>query len=214
MLNHFIDFRHEIVVRRTKFDLKVAESRAHILEGLKIALDNIDEVIKIIRASKDPVMAKEGLMNSFNLSEKQSQAILDMRLQRLTGLEINKVVEEYKELIKLITNLKGILESRTQRMSIIKLELQEMKDLYGDQRRTEIVPVDSDFTMEDMIADEEVVLTITQEGYIKRTALNTYRTQRRGGRGVQGATCKEEDFVDHLFIANTHNYILFFTNRG
>ena len=213
-LDHFIDFRHEIVVRRTKFDLKAAESRAHILEGLKIALDNIDEVIKIIRASKDPLVAKEGLMNNFNLSEKQSQAILDMRLQRLTGLEVNKVVEEYKEVIKLIAHLKGILESRSQRMSIIKTDLQEMKAQYGDPRRTEIIPVDSDFSMEDMIADEEVVLTITHEGYIKRTALNTYRTQRRGGRGVQGATSKEEDFVEHLFIANTHNYMLFFTDRG
>ena len=213
-LNHFIDFRHEIVVRRTEFDLKAAEERAHILEGLKIALDNIDEAIKIIRASKDPIMAKEGLMNNFRLSEKQSQAILDMRLQRLTGLEVNKVVEEYKEMIKLIAHLKGILESRAQRMSIIKLELQEMKNQYGDARRTEIIPVDSDFTMEDMIADEEVVLTITHEGYIKRTALNTYRTQRRGGRGVQGATSKEEDFVEHLFIVNTHNYMLFFTDRG
>ena len=213
-LNHFIDFRHEIVVRRTKYDLKVAESRAHILEGLKIALDNIDEVIKIIRASKDPLIAKEGLMNSFNLSEKQAQAILDMRLQRLTGLEVNKVVEEYKEVIKLIAHLKGILESRSQRMSIIKTDLQEMKIQYGDPRRTEIIPVDSDFSMEDMIADEEVVLTITHEGYIKRTALNTYRTQRRGGRGVQGATSREEDFVEHLFIANTHNYMLFFTDRG
>ena len=214
VLNHFIDFRHEIVVRRTEFDLKGAEERAHILEGLKIALDNIDDVIKIIRASKDPTMAKEGLMNNFRLSEKQSQAILDMRLQKLTGLEVNKVVEEYKEVIKLITHLKGILESHAQRMSIIKLELQEMKDQYGDPRRTEIIPVDSNFTMEDMIADEEVVLTITHEGYIKRTALNTYRTQRRGGRGVQGATSKEEDFVEHLFIVNTHNYMLFFTDRG
>ena len=213
-LDHFIDFRHEIVVRRTKFDLKAAESRAHILEGLKIALDNIDEVIKIIRASKDPLVAKEGLMNNFNLSEKQSQAILDMRLQRLTGLEVNKVVEEYKEVIKIIAHLKGILESRSQRMSIIKTDLQEMKAQYGDPRRTEIIPVDSDFSMEDMIADEEIVLTITHEGYIKRTALNTYRTQRRGGRGVQGATSKEEDFVEHLFIANTHNYMLFFTDRG
>ena len=213
-LNHFIDFRHEIVVRRTEFDLKAAEARAHILEGLKIALDNIDEVIKIIRASKDPLFAKEGLMNNFNLSEKQSQAILDMRLQRLTGLEVNKVVEEYKDVIKVIAHLRGILESHGKRMSIIKTELQEMKDQYGDPRRTEIIPVDTNFSMEDMIADEEVVLTITHEGYIKRTALNTYRTQRRGGRGVQGAASKEEDFVEHLFIATTHNYMLFFTDRG
>ena len=213
-LKHFIDFRHEIVVRRTKFDLNRAEERAHILEGLKIALDNIDEVIKIIRASKDPLIAKEGLMNNFSLSEKQSQAILDMRLHRLTGLEVGKVVDEYKEVIKLMSHLKSILESHGQRMSIIKTELLEMKEQYGDPRRTEIIPVNSDFSMEDIIAEEEVVLTITHEGYIKRTALNTYRTQRRGGRGVQGAASKEKDFVEHLFIANTHNYMLFFTDRG
>jgi len=214
VLRHFIDFRHDIVVRRTEFDLKEAEARAHILEGLKIALDNIDEVIAIIRGSKDPAQAKEGLMNNFNLSEIQSQAILDMRLQKLTGLEVDKVVEEYKEIIKLIAHLKGILESRSQRMDIIKNDLLEIRDQYGDERRTEIIPVDSNFSMEDMIAEEEVVLTITHQGYIKRTALNTYRTQRRGGRGVQGAMSKEEDFVEHLFIANTHNYMLFFTDQG
>jgi len=214
ILTHFVNFRHEIVVRRTEFELKSAEARAHILEGLKIALDNIDKIIKIIRGSKDPSQAKEGLMNGFNLSEIQSQAILDMRLQRLTGLEVDKVVAEYMELIKVIAHLKGILESRTQRMDIIKNELKEVRDLYGDERRTEIVPVDADFTMEDMIAEEEVVLTITHQGYIKRTALNTYRTQRRGGRGIQGAMSKDDDFVEHLFIANTHNYMLFFTDRG
>ena len=214
ILQHFIDFRHEIVVRRTEFELKEAESRAHILEGLKIALDNIDEVIEIIRGSKDPAMAKEGLMNGFNLSEIQSQAILDMRLQKLTGLEVDKVVGEYKELIKHIAHLKAILESKSQRMNIIKNEMLEIRDQYGDERRTEIIPVDMDFSMEDMIAEEEVVLTITHKGYIKRTALNTYRTQRRGGRGVQGAMSKEEDFVEHLFIANTHNYMLFFTDQG
>ena len=214
VLNHFIDFRHEVVVRRTKFELKEAEARAHILEGLKIALDNIDAVIKVIRGSKDPAQAKEGLMNSFNLSELQSQAILEMRLQKLTGLEVDKVVGEYKELIKIISNLKSILENKTKRMDIIKTELLEIKDQYGDERRTEIIPVDTDFSMEDMIAEEEVVLTITHQGYIKRTALNTYRTQRRGGRGVQGAMSKDEDFVEHLFIANTHNYMLFFTDTG
>ena len=214
ILNHFVDFRHEIVVRRTEFDLKEAEARAHILEGLKIALDNIDEIIKIIRGSKDSAQAKEGLMNGFNLSEIQSQAILDMRLQRLTGLEVDKVVTEYREVIKVIANLRGILESRTQRMEIIKTELLEVQEQYGDERRTEIIPVDSNFTMEDMIAEEEVVLTVTHLGYIKRTALNTYRTQRRGGRGVQGAMSKDEDFVEHLFIANTHNYMLFFTDQG
>ncbi len=214
ILNHFVDFRHEIVVRRTEFDLKEAEARAHILEGLKIALDNIDEIIKIIRGSKDPSQAKEGLMNGFNLSEIQSQAILDMRLQKLTGLEVDKVVAEYREVIKIIAHLRGVLESKSQRMEIIKTELLAVQEQYGDERRTEIVPVDSNFTMEDMIAEEEVVLTVTHQGYIKRTALNTYRTQRRGGRGVQGAMSKDEDFVEHLFIANTHNYMLFFTDLG
>ena len=214
VLEHFVDFRHEVVVRRTEFDLKAAEARAHILEGLKTALDNIDEVISIIKGSKDPTQAKEGLMNAFNLSELQAQAILDMRLQKLTGLEVNKIVAEYKEVIKLIAYLKGILESKSQRMDIIKEEMVAVKEEFGDERRTEVIPVDSNFSMEDMIAEEEVVLTITHSGYIKRTALNTYRTQRRGGRGVQGATSNEEDFVEHLFIANTHNYMLFFTNLG
>ena len=214
ILTHFVDFRHEVVVKRTEFDLKEAEARAHILEGLKTALDNIDKVIEIIKGSKDPTQAKEGLMDGFKLSEVQSQAILDMRLQRLTGLEVEKVVEEYKELIKHISHLKGILESKPQRMDIIKKELLTIKDQYADERRTEIVPIDTNFSMEDMIAEEEVVLTITHQGYIKRTALNTYRTQRRGGRGVQGAMNKEEDFLEHLFIANTHNYMLFFTDKG
>ena len=214
VLTHFINFRHEVVVKRTQFELNQAEARAHILEGLKIALDNIDKVIELIRASKNPEVAKEGLMNNFNLSEKQAQAILEMRLQKLTGLEVDKIVGEYKELIKLISHLEGILENKNQRMDIIKSELLGVVDSYGDERRTEIIPVDSDFSMEDMIAEEDVVITITHEGYIKRTALNTYRTQRRGGRGVQGAGSKEEDFVEHLFIANTHNYMLFFTDRG
>jgi len=214
ILNHFVSFRHVVVVRRTEFELREAEARAHILEGLKIALDNIDEVIGIIRGSKDPVQAKEGLMDGFDLSETQSQAILDMRLQRLTGLEVGKVVAEYKEMIKTISNLRGILDSKSKRMEIIKSELVGVRDQYGDKRRTEIVPVSTDFSMEDMIAEEEVVLTITHQGYIKRTALDTYRTQRRGGRGVQGALSKDEDFVEHLFIANTHNYMLFFTDKG
>jgi len=214
VLKHFIDFRHEVVVRRTKFELKEAEARAHILEGLKTALDNIDEIISIIRGSKDPTTAKEGLIDGFSLSEIQAQAILDMRLQKLTGLEVDKVVEEYKQLIKTISHLKGILENKNQRMEIIKSEITDIRDRYGDERRTEIIPVDTVFSMEDMIAEEEVVLTITHKGYIKRTALNTYRTQRRGGRGVQGATSKEEDFVEHLFIANTHNHMLFFTDQG
>jgi DNA gyrase subunit A len=214
VMNHFIDFRHDVVVRRTAFDLKQAEAKAHILEGLKIALDNIDAVIKIIRGSKDPAQAKEGLMNNFELSEIQAQAILDMRLQRLTSLEVDKVVEEYKETIKIIAQLKNILESRSIRMDIIKTELRELLDKHGDERRTEIVPYGIDFSMEDMIAEEEMVITITHQGYIKRTAVNTYRSQRRGGRGIQGATSKEEDFVEHLFIANTHAYMLFFTDQG
>ncbi|MFH1853567.1 MAG: DNA gyrase subunit A [Candidatus Neomarinimicrobiota bacterium] len=214
IIQHFIDFRHIVLVRRTKFDLNVAEERAHILEGLKIALDNIDEVIAIIRGSKDVTHAREGLMNSFDLSERQTQAILDMRLQRLTGLEVEKVVAEYKETIKLIAMLKGVLESRAQRMAIIKEELENIRAIYGDERRTEILPFGKDFSVEDMIAEEDTVITITHEGYIKRTPVGTYRSQRRGGRGLQGATAKDDDFVEHLFIANTHNHILFFTDQG
>jgi len=214
ILGHFIDFRHEIIVKRTTFDLKQAEARAHILEGLKIALDNIDEVIAVIRGSKDPKHAKEGLMNSFDLSEKQTQAILDMRLQRLTGLEVGKIVEEYKELLKVITNLKGILENKNQRMEIIKSELHDVQTLYGDERKTEILPFGAEFSIEDMIAQEDMVLTVTHNGYIKRTPVNTYRSQRRGGRGILGAGSREEDFVEHLFIANTHDYLLFFTDKG
>ena len=214
ILQHFIDFRHGIVVRRTEFELREAEARAHILEGLKVALDNIDDVIVIIRGSKDPIQAKEGLMNGFDLSEIQSQAILDMRLQRLTGLEVDKVVTEYKEVIKIISKLKGVLGSKAQRMDIIKQELLEIRNQFGDERRTEIVDVVTDFSMEDMIAEEDVVITITHNGYIKRTPVTTYRSQRRGGRGVQGAGSREEDFIQHLFIANTHNYMLFFTDRG
>ena len=214
MMNHFIDFRHTVVVRRTEFDLKQAEAKAHLLEGLKIALDNIDEVIKIIRGSKDPVHAKEGLMNGFELSELQAQAILDMRLQRLTSLEVEKVVEEYRATIQIIAQLKNILDSRSKRMDIIKTELRELLERHGDERRTEIMPYGAEFSIEDMIAEEEMVITITHQGYIKRTIVDTYRTQRRGGRGVQGATSRDEDFIEHLFIASTHNYMLFFTDRG
>ena len=214
MLGYFIEFRHEIVVRRTQFDLNQAEAKAHILEGLKIALDNIDEIIELIKTSKDPASAKEGLINSFDLSEKQAQAILDMRLQRLTGLETDKVIEEYKEIIKVIAKLTGIIESKHQRMNIIKLELEETRERFGDERRTEIMPFGADVSIEDMIVEEDMVLTITHSGYIKRTPLTTYRTQRRGGRGIQGALSKDTDFVEHLFIANTHNHILFFTDKG
>lgn len=213
-LAHFISFRHEIVVRRTQFELDEAEAKAHILEGLKIALDNIDKVIELIKASKDPSSAKEGLMNLFELSEKQAQAILDMRLQRLTGLEVDKIVEQYKEIIKIIAKLKGILDSRSQRMDIIKHELEDVRERFGDERRTEILPFGADVSLEDMIVEEDVVITITHSGYIKRTPVTTYRSQRRGGRGIKGALSKETDFVENLFIANTHSYLLFFTDKG
>jgi DNA gyrase subunit A len=214
LLSLFIEHRHTVITRRTKYELAEAEKRAHILEGLKIALDNIDAVIKLIRASKDPVEAKEGLMNKFKMSEIQAQAILDMRLQRLTGLERKKIEEEYLELIKLIATLKGILESKTKRMNIIKEELLTLKKNYGDQRRTEIKEEEEEFTIEDLIAEENMLITISHNGYIKRLGIDAYRRQGRGGKGVIGMETREEDFVEHLFIASTHDYILFFTNTG
>jgi DNA gyrase subunit A len=214
LLSHFIDHRHDVVTKRTQFELKKAEHRAHILEGLKIALDQIDAVIKLIRASKTPEDAKVGLMEKFKLSEIQAQAILDMRLQRLTGLEREKVEQEYLDVIKLIEKLKGILESKPQRMNIIKEELLELKKKYGDERRTEIREEEEEFTVEDLIAEEDMVITITHSGYIKRLSVSSYRRQSRGGRGVIGIETKEEDFVEHLFIASTHHYILFFTPKG
>jgi DNA gyrase subunit A len=214
ILEVFIAFRLDVVVKRTKFDLAKAEARAHILEGLKIALKNIDKIVETIKKSKDPVSAKEALMEGFGLSEKQSQAILDMRLQRLTGLETDKIISEYKDIIQHISELKGVLESKSKRMEIIKEELLEVKEKYGEERRTEIIKDFTTLSIEDMIAEEEMVLTITHNGYIKRTSLSTYRSQRRGGRGVQGASSRDEDFVEHLFVANTHSYILFFTDKG
>jgi DNA gyrase subunit A len=213
-LFHFIDHRHDVVTKRTQFELKKAEHRAHILEGLKIALDHIDAVIKLIRGSKTPEDAKNGLMKKFKLTEIQAQAILDMRLQRLTGLEREKVEQEYLDVIKLIEELKGILESKPKRMNIIKEELLELKKKYGDERRTEIREEEEEFTIEDLIAEEDMVITITHSGYIKRLSVTSYRRQSRGGRGVIGIETKEEDFVEHLFIASTHNYILFFTPKG
>ena len=215
MLSFFLEHRHEVITRRTQFELDKAEHRAHILEGLKIALDHIDAVIKLIRASKTPEEAKQGLMTKFKLSEIQAQAILDMRLQRLTGLEREKIEQEYLELIKLIEKLKGILASKTKRMNIIKEELAELKKKYGDERRTEISEEEEgEFTIEDLIAEEDMVITITHSGYIKRLSVTSYRRQGRGGRGVIGIETKEQDFVEHLFIASTHNYILFFTPKG
>jgi DNA gyrase subunit A len=215
MLNHFLEHRHEVVTKRTQFELKKAEHRAHILEGLKIALDNIDAVIKLIRASKTVEDARNGLMNKFKLSQIQAQAILDMRLQRLTGLERDKIEQEYLETIQLIEKLKGILASKVKRMAIIKEELLELKKKYGDERRTEIrAEEEEEFSIEDLIAEEDMVITITHGGYIKRLSVTSYRRQGRGGKGVIGIETKEQDFVEHLFIASTHNYILFFTPKG
>ncbi len=214
MLGHFIDFRHEVVVRRTTFDLNAARERAHILEGLKIALENIDEVIKIIRSSKDPEAAHKALRKNFKLSDRQAKAILEMRLQRLTSLEVDKIVAEHQEVLDLIGDLEDILANQPRRMAIIKEELGEVKERYGDERRTEIVPTAADFSVEDMIADEDMVITISHNGFIKRSASSQWRRQRRGGRGMQGATTREDDFVEHLFIATSHAYILFFTDRG
>jgi DNA gyrase subunit A len=204
-----------VITRRTQFELNKAEHRAHILEGLKIALDHIDAVIKLIRSSKTVEDARKGLMKKFKLSQIQAQAILDMRLQRLTGLEREKVEQEYLDTIKLIEKLKGILASKPKRMNIIKEELVELKKKYGDERRTEIrEEEEEEFTIEDLIAEEDMVITITHSGYIKRLSVSSYRRQSRGGKGVIGIETKQEDFVEHLFIASTHNYILFFTPRG
>ncbi len=211
---YFVEHRHEVVIRRTKYELGEAEKRAHILEGLIIALDNLDAVIKLIRESKNPDEAKEGLIQQFGLSDIQAKAILEMRLQRLTGLERDKIKEEYNELMALITRLKEILDNESIRMQIIKDELTEIKDKYGDERRTEIVYAGGDFSMEDMIEAEEVVITISHAGYIKRTALSEFRVQSRGGRGSMGSNSREEDFIEHIFIANTHNYLLLFTENG
>jgi DNA gyrase subunit A len=214
LIVHFVDHRHEVVIRRTKFDLAEAEKRAHILEGYLIALDNLDEVIALIRSSKDPEIAKVGLMERFSLSEIQSKAILEMRLQRLTGLEREKIQQEYKEVKELIDFLKEVLADESKRMGIIKDELNEMKERYGDARRTLVVHSDEDITVEDMIPNEDMVITISNQGYIKRTSLSEYRTQGRGGIGSKGATTKEDDFTEQLFIAQAHNYLLIFTELG
>ncbi|MDX9856622.1 MAG: DNA gyrase subunit A [candidate division Zixibacteria bacterium] len=214
LMQSFVDHRHEVVVRRTEFDLRKAEERAHILEGYRIALDNIDAVIELIKKSKDTPTARDGLMKKFKLSERQAVAILEMRLQRLTGLERQKIEDEYAELIKLIAKLKSILDSRALRMQIIKDELTEMKTKYGDDRRTEIQDAADELTMEDLIAEEDMVITISHQGYVKRLSVSAYRKQQRGGKGVIGVETKEDDFAEHLFVASTHDYILFFSNRG
>ena len=214
MIMHFINFRHEVIIRRTKFDLRKAEERAHILEGLIIASDNIDEVIKIIRASKSPEEARENLIARFALSDIQSRAIVEMRLRQLTGLEQDKLRAEYADLMALIADLKDILANEDRRMQIIKDELQYVKDKYGDSRRSRIEYSASEMRMEDLIPDEEVIITISHAGYIKRTSLTEYKVQNRGGMGSKGSTTRDKDFLEHLFDATNHNYLLIFTEKG
>jgi DNA gyrase subunit A len=214
MLRRFVDHRNNVVVRRSKFELEEAEKRAHILEGYIIALDNIDAIIKLIKASKDVETAKTGLMKKFKLSEIQAKAILDMRLQRLTGLERKKVEDEYRDTIKQIERLKAILKSKQLQLEIIKEELLEIRKKYADERRTEIVYKAEEFSIEDMIAEEQVVITVSHGGFIKRYPLSGYRRQSRGGRGSTGATTKEDDFIEHMFTASTHDYMMLFTDKG
>ena len=214
VLYHYIQHQKDVVTRRTKFELNKAEARAHILEGLKIALDNLDEVIKLIRGSKTGVEAKEGLMNRFNLTDVQAQAILDMRLQRLTGLERDKIEAEYEELIKKINRLREILSNERLLMNVIKEELQIIKDNYADERRTEIRHAEGEIDMKDLIENEEVAITLTHFGYIKRMPIDTYKSQNRGGRGISALTTREEDFIKELITTHTHSKLLFFTNKG
>ncbi len=214
MIHHFVEHRHEVVVRRTKFELKKAEDRAHILEGLIIASDNIDEVIAIIRASSNAEEARENLMERFKLTEIQAKAIVEMRLRQLTGLEQDKLRSEFEEIIKTIADLKDILENKDRRMTIIKEELLEVKEKYGDERRSEINFAGGDLSMEDMIPDEQVVITISRAGYIKRTPLSEYKTQNRGGVGQKASSTRNEDFLEYLFVGTNHQYMLFFTQKG
>ena len=214
ILVHYLKHQKDVVTRRTQFDLRKAEERAHILEGLRIALDHLDEVIALIRASRTEPIAKEGLMTKFGLSEVQAQAILDMRLRRLTGLERDKIEEEYRELLKTINYLKELLEDERKIYGVIKEELGELRDKYADERRTEIVSGDGEISEEELIADEDIVVTISHQGYIKRLPVTTYSSQRRGGKGITGVKPKEDDFVEHMFITSTLTQILFFTNMG
>ncbi|MEY4477974.1 MAG: hypothetical protein RL276_279 [Bacteroidota bacterium] len=214
MIKHFVEHRHEVVVRRSKYELAEAQKRAHVLEGLLIAIDHLDAVIKLIRGSDTVDAAKDGLMSNFGLSEIQAKAILDLRLQKLTGLERDKIKAEYNELMEQIAYLQRILNEVDLRMQIIKDELIEVRDKFGDERRTEIDFSGGDMRMEDMIADEEVVITISHMGYVKRTPLTEYKTQSRGGVGSRGATTRDEDFIEHVFVATNHNYLLFFTEQG
>ncbi|MEO5895793.1 MAG: DNA gyrase subunit A [Vicinamibacterales bacterium] len=214
VIEHFIEFRREVVRRRTEFELRKAEARAHILEGLKIALDHLDEVIRLIRGSKNPGEARDGLITSFKLSQIQAQAILDMQLQRLTGLERQKILDELMELMKTVERLRAILSSEALLIELVVNELMAVRDRYQDQRRTVIIDQSGEFRIEDLIVDEDVAITVTNTGYIKRTAITTYRMQRRGGKGRIGMRTREEDFVSHLFVARTHSYIMIFSDRG
>ncbi|MBW8687653.1 DNA gyrase subunit A [Chitinophaga rhizophila] len=214
LLSEFVDFRHEVVVRRTRFDLRKAEEKAHILQGYLIALDHLDEVIALIRASRTPDEAKDGLMSRFGLSDIQSKAILELRLQRLTGMERDKIKEEFEEIMKLIAYLKEVLSDEGLRFKIIKEELEDVKKRFGDERKTEIQYLASEMRMEDIIAEEDVVITISHLGYIKRTSAYDYRQQKRGGRGALGGKTREEDYIEHLFVASTHHTMLFFTEKG
>ena len=214
VLNEFLVFRREIIIKRTQFELKEAEGRAHVLEGLKKALENIEEVIELIKSSQNPEQAKEKLISRFEFTEIQTKAILDMRLQKLTSLETDKLIEEHNELQIQIKHYKDILSNHDLQSSIIKEELLEIEDKYGDSRKTEIIPISGDLTIEDMIADEDMVLTISHNGYIKRLPVATWKTQNRGGKGMKGANTKQDDYIEHLFIASTHNTMLFFTDTG
>jgi DNA gyrase subunit A len=214
IVEQFIEFRREVVRRRTEFELRKAEARAHVLEGLKIALDHLDEVIKLIRGSRNPSEAREGLVTQFALSVLQAQAILDMQLQRLTGLERQKIIDELAELMKTIERLRAILSSDELLTQVVVTELKDVRERFGDERRTEIIDESGEFRIEDLIADEDMAITVTNTGYIKRTAISTYRMQRRGGKGRIGMRTREEDFVSHLFIASTHAYIMIFSDRG
>src|SRR5256886_1762612 len=214
IIRNYVDHQRDVVVRRTKFELRRAEARAHILEGLLVAMSDLDAVIELIRASRDPDTAREGLIKKFELSREQAQAILDLRLQRLTALEAGKIKQEHADLVERIKELREILGDETRVMGIIREELEEIRNTYGDERRTEITHSEDDLDIEDLIADQQMVIAITRSGYIKSLPLATYRSQKRGGVGVTGMDMKDDDYIEHLFVCSTHDYLLFFTNRG
>src|SRR2546430_8683109 len=214
IIKNYVDHQREVIVRRTKYELRRAEARAHILEGLLIALGDLDAVIELIRRSRDPDTARDGLIKKFELSREQAQAILDLRLQRLTALEAGKIKQEHADLVERIKELREILGDEARVLGLIREELEEIRNTYGDERRTEITHSEDDLDIEDLIADQQMVIAITRSGYIKSLPLATYRTQKRGGVGVTGMDMKEDDYIEHLFVCSTHDYLLFFTNRG